>query len=271
MIDWWHWHNEPFLVGGLVAAGWLYALLHGPLRAVVEPGEAREGWRARRFFLALVLFYLAVGSPLDQIGEQFLFSAHMLQHLVLTYLCAPLLLAGLPHWMIDRPARTARAGGLLRLATRPVPALVLYGLVTGVWHIPALYDWALRDKTVHVVEHLCFFAAGLLLWWPLFSTSRLAPRLSPGPQILHMLGMMIVNTPLFAYVTFSRSILYPTYEYAPRIADLSPQEDQVLAGVMMKLVGVGVAIGMAGWSFWTWNAESEPDPDFTRPARTQPL
>jgi putative membrane protein len=257
VIDWWHWHNEPYLVGGLVVLGWFHALLFGPLRAKVAPGAPRERARAVRFYAALILFYLAVGSPLDQVGEQFLFSAHMAQHLILTYIAAPLFLAGMPDWMVDGAARRSRLGGLLRWITRPVPAVLLYAVITGVWHLPALYDWALRDKTVHVIEHLCFFAAGVLLWWPLFADSRTAPRIAHGPQILYMLGMMVANTPLFAYITFSRAVLYPTYEFAPRITALTAHEDQVLAGVMMKLVGVAVAIGMAGWSFWCWNAESE--------------
>lgn len=254
MINWQHWHNEPYLVGGLVMAGWLYALAMGPFRAFLggppqSPGEASCRWC---FFSGLAVFYLAVGSPLDQIGEQFLFSAHMLQHLLLVYPAAALVHLGMPAWLLDGVIERGRLSWFLRIATRAPVALVGYSVLTGVWHFPDLYDWALRDKTVHVMEHLSFFAAALFLWWPVLSRSSRFPAIPPGAQILYWLGMMILATPLFAYITFSRDILYPTYEYAPRILPLSAKEDQVLAGVMMKISGMCLAIGMSGLAFWKW-------------------
>ena len=92
MIDWRHWHNEPYLVGGLVFLGWLYAILAGPLRARLAPGAPFPRAHAFQFYSALVIFYLAVGSPLDQIGERFLFVVHMLQHQLLIYPAAILFL-----------------------------------------------------------------------------------------------------------------------------------------------------------------------------------
>src|SRR6266540_6388024 len=101
MIDWRHWHNEPYLVGGLVLVGWLWAILAGPLRERIAPGESYPRSRAWMFYSSLAIFYFAVGSPLDQIGERFLFSVHMLQHQLLIYPAAILFLLGIPAWMID--------------------------------------------------------------------------------------------------------------------------------------------------------------------------
>src|ERR1022692_4343179 len=84
MIDWRHWHNEPFLTGGLILAGWLYAILAGPLRARLAPGLPFPRAAAALFYAALAIFYVAVGSPLDQVGERFLLSAHMVQHLLIS-------------------------------------------------------------------------------------------------------------------------------------------------------------------------------------------
>ena len=80
MIDWTRWHNEPYLVGGLIFFGWLYAILTGPWRSRLAPGTAYPRRQAILFYSSLVIFYLAVGSPLDQAGERFLLSAHMVQH-----------------------------------------------------------------------------------------------------------------------------------------------------------------------------------------------
>ena len=120
MIDWRHWHNEPLLVGGIVFLGWLWAVLAGPLRARLAPGQPfprREAWY---FYAALVLFYLAVGSPLDQAGERFLFSAHMFQHLIIMYPAPVLLLCGLPWWMVDAGLDRPALRRPLRLLFSPV-------------------------------------------------------------------------------------------------------------------------------------------------------
>lgn len=262
MIDWRHWHNEPYLIGGLVVVGWLWAICAGPLRARLAPGRPFPRAYAWKFYSALVIFYLAVGSPLDQIGERFLFSAHMLQHQMLIYPAAILLLKGIPDWMIDYPLRASKYLGVLRFFTHPVICGIIYTLVISLWHMPYLYDWALRDKVVHVVEHLTFFGAALLYWWPMLSPSRVLSPISHAAQILYFFAVLIGMTPVFAYITFSQDILYPTYEFAPRIiADFSPANDQLLAGVSMKIVGMFVALGAVGVSFYCWSQASNRAPD----------
>ncbi len=258
MIDWRHWHNEPWLIGGLVVLGWLWAVLAGPLRARLAPDTAFPRGHAARFYLTLLVFYLAVGSPLDQIGERFLFSAHMLQHQLLVYPAAILFLLGLPHWMVDPVLGRPAVRSLLRLLTHPLSCTLIYSLVIGLWHVPAFYDLALRDKVVHVAEHVMFFGAALFYWWPLLSPSRVLPPRGYGVQMLYMLGVVIAMTPVFAYITFSQDILYPTYEFAPRlIAAFTPAEDQLLAGAMMKLVGVFASLIAFGVSFYRWYEEKK--------------
>ncbi|MES2693331.1 MAG: cytochrome c oxidase assembly protein [Verrucomicrobiota bacterium] len=254
MIDWRHWHNEPYLIGGLVFLGWLWAILAGPQRARLAPaGAPFPGWHAFRFYLALFIFYLAVGSPLDQIGERFLFSAHMAQHQLLVYPAAILFLLGIPHWMIDPVFRVPVLKKLSRFFTHPLTCTLVYTVVIGLWHAPSLYDWALRDKTVHVIEHITFFGAGVLYWWPMLSPSRVLPPANHGVQMLYLLAVIITMTPVFAYLTFSQDILYPTYEFAPRIIpDFTPAQDQLLAGVMMKIIGMSVAMGAFAVSFYRW-------------------
>jgi putative membrane protein len=268
MIDWSHWHNEPYLVGGLVFLGWLWALAAGPFRtrlvqrAGVGPGAGADEpfprAKAWQFYTALLIFYLAVGSPLDQIGERFLFSAHMLQHQLLVYPAAILFLRGVPHWMIDALLDRPALRSLVRLLTSLLGCGIIYTLVISVWHAPTLYDLALQNKVVHVAEHVMFFGAALLYWWPLLSPSRVFPPVGYGAQMLYLTAVLIAMTPVFAYITFSGDILYPTYEYAPRvIAGFSAADDQLLAGVSMKLVGMAVALIALGVSFYRWSHASE--------------
>jgi putative membrane protein len=258
MIDWRHWHNEPWLIGGLVALGWLWAVAAGPGRARLASGESFPFAHAIRFYLGLLIFYVAVGSPLDQVAERFLFSAHMLQHQLLIYPAAILLLLGLPHWMIDPWLAPRAVQALLRKVTHPIGCGAIFTLVVGIWHAPLLYDWALRSKIVHVAEHLMFFLAALLYWWPMLSPSRILPRRGYGVQMLYLLGVLIAMTPLFAYITFADDVLYPTYEYAPRLfPEFSAAGDQVLAGVMMKLVGVFGALAALAVAFFGWYRENQ--------------
>lgn len=270
MIDWRHWHNEPFLIGGLVVAGWLYALLIGPYRRYLAPGEAFPRAHALRFFGSIVVFYLAVGSPLDQIGERFLLSAHMIQHQLMIYGAGVLCLTGIPPWLaasiFDRPG----VRPFLRLFFHPILCALGYTLILSVWHAPALYDWALRDKNVHIVEHLMFFGAALWYWWPILSPSRAHPPASYAVQMIYLLAVTILMTPIFAFIAFSDNVLYPTYEYAPRIiSSFSPMDDQLLGAAIMKLGGLGVTFIALVVAFYRWYQASEKRAP-SRPRRWRP-
>ncbi len=265
MIDWTHWHNEPHLIGGLIVLGWLYALLTGPLRSRIAPGASFPRRQAVCFYSALVIFYLAVGSPLDQIGERFLLSAHMVQHQLLTYPAAILFLLGLPDWMLAPITRRPALKPMLRVLTHPLICAPTYILVISLWHAPVAYDAALQDKLIHVLEHVMFFAASLFFWWPLLSPSRDLPPISHPSQLIYLTAVTIGMTPLFFFLAFSENVLYPTYEYAPRIiAGFSPAQDQLLGAVIMKLGGLAVTLIAMVIAFYRWYQETEKRP---RPSR----
>ena len=264
MIDWTHWHNEPFLTGGLIFLGWLYAILTGPLRGKLSALSSQPSAPipyphrpAIKFYAALLCFYLAVGSPLDQFAERYLLSAHMLQHQILIYPAAALFLLGLPDWLVRPVTARPLLRPLLVVLTNPVICGVLYTAVLTLWHLPYLYDWALQNRLVHVLEHFMMFGAGLLYWWPLYSPSKEFPPISYAAQMLYLPAVIIGMTPVFAYITFSADVLYPTYEYAPRIMGFSAASDQLLAGSMMKLIGMGVAMIAFLVSFYRWFQQSE--------------
>ena len=258
LIDWRHWHNEPYLIGGLVLLAWSYALLTGPLREKLIPGATTPGWRAWSYYGSLVLFYLAVGSPFDQLGERFLFSAHMAQHIVLIYPCAILWLVGLPPWLVDRFARLPLLKQTGWFFTRPVVAGIIYVMIQSVWHLPALYDLALQNRFVHVLEHVTFFASAVLFWWPILADSKHWTTITYGSQMIYLFAVAVGLTPLFVAVTFSSEILYPTYEFAPRIIEgFGPMDDQLLAGAIMKLSNVLITFLAFCFVFLRWYRQSE--------------
>lgn len=258
MIDWTHWHNEPILIGGLTFLGWLYAILTGPLRSRLAPlGTPYPRGQAALFYGSLITFYLAVGSPLDQIAERFLLSAHMAQHQIIIYPAAILFLRGLPDWVVRIVTGRPSLRPVLKIATQPVICGAIFTIVISGWHLPELYDYALQNRMVHILEHFTMFGAALFFWWPVCSTSKEFPPTAHAWQMLYFMAMVISMTPVFAYITFSSDVLYPTYEYAPRITTLTAIQDQVLAGSMMKLIGMSVMIGAFAVAFYHWYRHSE--------------
>jgi putative membrane protein len=207
----------------------------------------------------VLLFFLSVGSPLDQIGERFLFSAHMVQHMVIVYVVAPLILAGLPGWSVDFVAKQPVIGPVLRFFTRPVVAGAVYVLSISFWHVPAAYDYALRTKIVHVSQHLTFLVTAILLWWPLFTRSKLLPTLPSAAQILYVFAIGGLQMPLVGLIVFSQETLYPTYEFAPRLTEFTPIQDQVLGGAIMGVGGMFITLGLITRAFYRWHMESRMD------------
>ncbi len=249
-----HWHTEPALVGGLLFVCWAYALLMGPIRSVRNPSSSFRYKHACWFGGGIITFYLAVGSPLDPLGENYLFFAHMIQHNVLMYVSPLFVLLGISHETLDSfLSRNPGIRKVLRFLTHPIIAGLLFTLVFSFWHIGAFYEAAIRDKTLHMSEHLSMFFTSVLMWWPLCSRSKIIPALSFGPQMLYVLALMLGQTPIFAILTFSKEVLYDTYFYAERIIDLSPLEDQKTGGVLMKLANMIVSVAVLSSIFYRWS------------------
>lgn len=258
-MDWWHWHTEPELIGGLLLITWLYAVYTGPLRFKLAPDEPYPLRSASYFYSGLVLFYLTVGSPLDFLGEIFLFSAHMAQHILLMYVVPILLIMGLPDWL-TRPVLSRRIpGALARFLTRPLVAGGLFIFTLSAWHVPAFYEASLQNRLIHNFEHITMFGGGFLVWWLIFARSLPVPALKRGPQILFIFVVSLGKIPLASFLVFSGEVLYLTYEFAPRLTELSALEDQVLGGVMMALTAKFIGMFLIGYSFFQWNRENEEE------------
>jgi putative membrane protein len=271
MIDWRHWHNEPFLIGGLILAGWLHAVLAGPFRSRLDPAAPYPARKAALFYGALLLFYLAVGSPLDQVSERFLLSAHMVQHLLILYPVPLMILLGTPAWMADPLLRLPALRPGLRMLLHPAACAVLWGLVVSLCHMPFIYEWTLENKLAHVGEHLLFLAVSLLYWWPLASPSAEFPRPSLPLRMIYIIATDIAMIPVSAYLVFSGDILYRTYEYAPRlIAGFSPADDQLVAGIIMKFSGMAVSFAAFAHCFYLWSRGTGGPPKKKAPGPTDP-
>lgn len=243
-------HPEVILASGLLAAAWAGAWY-------ARGGRPGPG-QAVRFLAGLLALLLALNGPLHDLSDWYLFSAHMVQHLVLTLVVPPLLLTGVPGWMLDaalRPAMARPAGAaLVRTLTRPLPAFVVYATALVAWHLPGPYNTALEIHGWHVVEHLVLLAAATLGWWPIVSPSRLAPALPYAAQLLYLFVFGMPMTVVAAMITGAERVLYPFYATAPRLFDLTPLADQRLGGVIMWVPSGLIPVAAFTVVFFRWAA-----------------
>jgi putative membrane protein len=252
------------LLAGVYVAAWRAA------------GERMQPARAAAFVTALVALVAVLSGPIHDLAERALFSAHMAQHLILTLVVPPLLLAGTPAFMADallapllaRPATR----GVLRAFTRPPVALGTWSVALFVWHLPGPYAAALDSHAVHFVQHAVLVTASLLAWWPIASPSGRLPALPYAAQILYLFVFGMPMTIVAAMITGAEQVLYPFYETAPRVTSLTPLEDQRLGGVLMWVPAGVVPLVAFTTVFFRW-AAAEPDDraDEEAPTPDRPL
>lgn len=247
-----HWHTEPLLLLTIFGAIWIYAVLTGPVRQKIAPDVPYPTGKAVLFYSGILVGYLAVGSPIDQLGEDYLFSVHMIQHMMLIYLMPPLLVLGTPGWLADWILTPRITRKVWKFLANPVVAGFSFTLIYTTWHIPVLYENALHIKWVHVLEHWTMFLPALFIWWGILSPSKLVPPLPHGILMLYIFLLMVGQLPVFAFLTLSDEILYPTYEFAPRIFPIGPLEDQILGGIIMKVTNMAVSILLLSFCFYRW-------------------
>lgn len=217
------WTWEPTVLAGIVAlaAGYVWLL---------RTGGRQESWlpSSRIYFAGgLLVLFLALSSPIDTGGDRYLFSLHMLQHLLLAMVAPPLLLLGMPE----------RWRSIDRLPISPLAANIVFNLVLAVWHLPFLYEATLRNVPLHVTEHVSFVLAGLLFWWPIIAVAGRRLAMSAVGKIAYLGFSGVPPTILGLAFILSQTVIYPFYAAAPRVTPLSPLDDQLVAGLIMFGLG----------------------------------
>ena len=254
-FGWLSWSIHPSTVIGLAALAALYLW-----RARAASGENRVGpGRMISFFSALLVIFVSLNGPVHDLSDTYLFSAHMVQHLLLTMLMPPLIIAGVPGWMLRPLLRNRIIAAVARRLTKPVSCFVIFNLVIAVWHLPVFYNAAMDNHNIHILEHLMFMAAAVLMWWPITSQLPELPRLSYPGQMLYCFLMILPMSIVAIYITMADEVLYPAYSSAPRILSLSPLEDQLLGGLIMWVPGGVIFMIIMTVVFFKWAARGEDD------------
>jgi cytochrome c oxidase assembly factor CtaG len=241
------WPFDPWILVALAVTGGVY--LRGWLVLRRRDPDRWTSTRLIAFLAGLGAVFMALASPIDPFAA-LLLQVHMVQHLLLMMVAPPLLWLGAPLFPLlrglPRQVRTYWVAPLFRSPglrgfcerlTHPRWALPLYVAATWVWHVPAVYDLALRSNGWHYLQHLCFLGTALLFWYPVVRPYPARPRWSQWLLLPYLLLADVQNTVLSALLTFSDRVLYPYYAQVPRLNGLSALADQEAAGVIMWVPG----------------------------------
>jgi len=186
--------------------------------------------------IGVLLLWAASDWPIHDVGENNLYSVHMLQHMILAYFAPPLLLLATPEWLMRLIVGDGRAYAAVRWLTKPVTAAVIFNLVIMVVHIPTLVNAAVTNGPLHYSMHLVLVLASLLMWMPVCGPLP-EVRIGPGAKILYLFAQSFVPTVPAAWLIFADGVVYKSYDHLPRVFGLTVTDDQQIAGVLMKIGG----------------------------------
>ncbi len=276
------WEVRPFLflfflgLGLLYTAGWVRLRRRGKRRKLAA------SWRLAFYWAALFLLIVALMSPLDVLSAD-LFFMHMIQHLVMTMISAPLLMLAnpMPFLIWGLPDRLRHPVGRfltsflrrrspirerLRTATHGAYVwVVMVGILWG-WHDFRLYNLAQGEGWIHDLEHLTFYGSALLYWWRVTGAGpRLHPRMSRGGAVGYLLAGIPATFVLGVGIAFSTTVIYTYYETRPRLLGLSVLDDQTIGGIIMWVGGSMMYLMAALIVVGIWLYEQEKRPVFPRP------
>ena len=206
------------------------------------------------FVGGLLLMFLSLNGPLHDLSDYYLFSAHMVQHLVLTLWVPPLLILGTPGWMLRPALRIGWVASIARRMTNPRMAFVIFNVVVAAWHLPPAYNTAMAWHQVHIVQHLMFLVSATWMWWPLLSPLPELPRLAYPGQMLYCFLMSIPMSLVATYITLADHVLYPAYSSAPRVWGITPLADQQIGGLIMWVPGGLFFLLVMSVVFFRWAA-----------------
>ncbi|MBW3535244.1 MAG: cytochrome c oxidase assembly protein [Gemmatimonadetes bacterium] len=265
-VPWtWEWQPYPGVWLFIAALGVGYALLRrggaardreAPDAAAMAPPPGPHGSPAA-FGAGLLVLWIALDWPVGALGAGYLASVHMVQFLLIALLAPPLLLLGVPH----HAYRTfdARGGPGLRAATHPLTTLAAFTGVMALTHWPPLVDALMVDQLGSFALDTVWLTSGILFWWPVVAPVPDRPWLRQPLKMGYLIAATVLNTGVFAYLTFSGMPLYATFELAPPVSGLSTRDDQLVAGLLMKMGGAVILWTSITILFFRWVAQQEQE------------
>jgi putative membrane protein len=251
--DFWRWQPHPevwLLVVGVVVLA-IYALrVVGPK---VVPAGTPVITRSQLAWLGLgvALLWFASDWPVHDVAEEYLFSVHMTQHMLLTFAVPPVFLLATPEWLARLVLGQGRVKRVFFTIARPVPAAVAFSALQLLTHWPGVVNTSVENALVHYVVHAALVSTAFLLWIPVCGPLP-ELRISYPAQMLYLFVVSIVPTVPAAWLTFAEGSVYSAYDIPQRLGGISVTTDQQAAGLIMKLVGGGFLWLIITIRFFQW-------------------
>lgn len=266
-ISWTEFSVHPSTVIGIIGLAGLYEygrrVAQGEGRVAssgTEPAPRPSPLPSRFLFHgALAILFLSINGPLHDLSDSYLFSAHMVQHLLLAFVVAPMLLMGVTGDMLRPLIRNRRVRRLAEWGLAPTRCFVIFNVVIAGWHLPPMYNYALAHHPAHIAQHLLILAASVIMWWPVLSPLPELPRLNYPGQMLYLFLLTIPMAIVSVYIAYSDGILYPMYASAPRVWGISPMDDQMMGGLIMWIPGGLFFYTVISIVFFRWNQRGAQD------------
>ena len=244
-----HAHPDVWLLVMTLAAGYVWAVRRrGP------GGASRK--EIALFSAGLLALWAGADYPVHDLSEGYLFSVHMLQHMVFSLIAPPLLLMGTPRWLLSAlvsPPRVLRAA---RFLTRPMVALIAFNVFVAVSHWPSLVDASLRSEPLHFGLHFFLVVTSFMMWSPVVGRVEELPQLSPPAKMLYLFLQSVLPTVPASFLTFAERPIYHFYETVPH-PWIDALTDNRIAGLTMKLGGGALLWGIIAVLFFKWHADEE--------------
>jgi putative membrane protein len=254
-FDLWGFEVHVSVLVGTLYLATIYLFAVGPAREKYGwHGEGVSPWRKASYLGAVAVIFFSLNGPLHTLSDDYLFSAHMVQHMLLMLIMPPFLIMGVPPWLVRKALEKHRVKKVARALTHPVLAYLAYNVTFIGWHVPQVYNWALMSHGLHILQHIMFMSVAVMMWWPVVNPVPELERIPTGPLLMmYVFAFGIPTTVLSAFITLSDSVFYSWYELAPRITSLTPLEDQRLGGLIMWIPGMLIFwIGITAVFFrWT--------------------
>jgi putative membrane protein len=229
-------HPEVWLLVAFLIGAYTYAVrVIGP-RAVPDGSPAVSRRQIGCFIAAMALLWSASDWPVHDIGEEHLYSVHMLQHMMLSYFMPPLALLATPAWLARLVIGDGKLYSAVRWLTKPVVAAVVFNTAVMVTHVPGVVNASVVHGPLHYTLHAGVVLTSLLMWMPVVGPLP-EIRIGPAGQMIYLFAQSVIPTVPAGWLTFANGVVYKVYDHPPRMFGLSVTDDQQLAGVIMKVGG----------------------------------
>ena len=245
-----YFHYE--IIFGLVALELIYLVIVFGFQNKFSINPQTDYKKSFTFLFGVLVLFLALVWPVHYISEYYLFSAHMLQHIMISYIAPPLLLLGLNHKITDLLFKFKLSKYIFNFIFNPVFCFVLFNIVFGLWHIPNVYNLSVSFDKFHALEHTMFIISAIFMWWPLVTPSLIKPSLHYSLKLIYLFLLSIAQIIVFGIITYAPENIYEHYQNSTYIFGLSPLEDQQLGGVIMKVGTALILMGLFIYYYFKW-------------------